>query len=81
MSPHQNPSQAWPGLDPGCSPVLPQDNPAVMPDTNAVKWLRAQGVAFEVLEYTFTEIGAGYAIGPFGGNPAARYWTFDLADR
>ena len=32
-----------------------------MPDTNAVKWLRAQGVAFEVLEYTFTEIGADHA--------------------
>ncbi len=29
----------------------------------------------------FTEIGAGYAVGPFGGNPAARFWTFDLADR
>jgi hypothetical protein len=29
----------------------------------------------------FTEVGAGYAIGPFGGNPAARFWTFDLADR
>jgi Cys-tRNA(Pro)/Cys-tRNA(Cys) deacylase len=32
-----------------------------MADTNAVKWLRAQGVAFEVLEYTFTEIGADHA--------------------
>jgi uncharacterized protein YkwD len=29
----------------------------------------------------FTEIGAGYAIGPYGGTPAARYWTWDLADR
>jgi hypothetical protein len=29
----------------------------------------------------FTEIGAGYAIGRFGGNGSARYWTFDLADR
>lgn len=32
-----------------------------MPDTNAVKWLRTQGVAFEVLEYAFTEIGADHA--------------------
>ncbi len=32
-----------------------------MSDTNAVKWLRTQGVAFEVLEYTFTEIGADHA--------------------
>lgn len=32
-------------------------------------------------EPTFTEIGAGYAVGPFGGNPSARYWTLDLADR
>ncbi|MBF8259640.1 MAG: hypothetical protein HW377_2014 [Actinobacteria bacterium] len=34
-----------------------------------------------LMDPDFTEIGAGYAIGPFGGNPAARYWTFDLADR
>ena len=32
-----------------------------MADTNAIKWLRTQGVAFEVLEYTFTEIGADKA--------------------
>jgi len=32
-----------------------------MSDTNAVKWLRAQDVGFEVLEYTFTEIGADHA--------------------
>lgn len=32
-----------------------------MAETNAVKWLRAQGVAFEVLEYEFTEIGAEHA--------------------
>ena len=32
-----------------------------MPDTNAIKWLRSQGVAFDVLEYTFTEIGADHA--------------------
>ena len=29
-----------------------------MSDTNAIKWLRAQGVAFEVLEYEFTKVGA-----------------------
>jgi hypothetical protein len=33
------------------------------------------------MDPAFTEIGAGYSIGPFGGNPAARYWTIDLADR
>lgn len=32
-----------------------------MSDTNAVKWLRTQDVPFEVLEYTFTEIGADHA--------------------
>jgi Cys-tRNA(Pro)/Cys-tRNA(Cys) deacylase len=32
-----------------------------MSDTNAIKWLRAQGVAFDVLEYDFTEIGADHA--------------------
>jgi uncharacterized protein YkwD len=34
-----------------------------------------------MMDPSFTEIGAGYSNGPFGGNPAARYWTFDLADR
>lgn len=32
-----------------------------MSDTNAIKWLRTQGVAFDVLEYTFTEVGADHA--------------------
>jgi Cys-tRNA(Pro)/Cys-tRNA(Cys) deacylase len=32
-----------------------------MSDTNAVKWLRAQGVQFRTLEYEFTEIGADHA--------------------
>ena len=32
-----------------------------MSDTNAIKWLRAQGVSFKVLEYEFTEIGAEHA--------------------
>ncbi|MGD8454561.1 MAG: aminoacyl-tRNA deacylase [Phycisphaerae bacterium] len=32
-----------------------------MSETNAVKWLRTQGVDFTALEYTFTEIGADHA--------------------
>lgn len=32
-----------------------------MSDTNAIKWLRAQNVPFDVLTYTFTEIGADLA--------------------
>jgi Cys-tRNA(Pro)/Cys-tRNA(Cys) deacylase len=32
-----------------------------MSDTNAVKWLHAQGVRFLVLEYVFAEIGANHA--------------------
>jgi Cys-tRNA(Pro) deacylase len=32
-----------------------------MSDTNAVKWLRAQGVGFEALPYEFSEIGADHA--------------------
>lgn len=32
-----------------------------MSDTNPIKWLRAQNVAFDVLTYTFTEIGADRA--------------------
>jgi uncharacterized protein YkwD len=44
-------------------------------------WLGSEGHCRNVMNPAFTEIGAGYAIGPFGGNPAARFWTFDLADR
>ena len=44
-------------------------------------WLGSEGHCQNLMNPAFTEIGAGYAIGPFGGNPAARYWTFDLADR
>ena len=44
-------------------------------------WLGSEGHCRNVMNPAFTEIGAGYATGPFGGNPAARYWTFDLADR
>ena len=44
-------------------------------------WLGSEGHCVNLMDPDFTEIGAGYAIGPYGGNPAARYWTFDLADR
>ena len=44
-------------------------------------WLGSAGHCQNMMNPAFTEIGAGYAIGPFGGSPAARYWTFDLADR
>jgi len=44
-------------------------------------WLGSEGHCRNMMDPDFTEIGAGYAIGPFGGNPTARYWTFDLADR
>jgi hypothetical protein len=37
-----------------------------MSDTNAVKWLRAQGVDFELLEYEFSEIGAEHAAAAVG---------------
>lgn len=32
-----------------------------MSDTNAIKWLRAQRVGFDVLEYAFTQVGADRA--------------------
>jgi uncharacterized protein YkwD len=44
-------------------------------------WLGSEGHCRNMMDPDFTEIGAGYAVGPFGGNPAARHWTFDLADR
>jgi uncharacterized protein YkwD len=44
-------------------------------------WLGSEGHCRNLMDPDFTEIGAGYAISPFSGNPAARYWTFDLADR
>lgn len=37
-----------------------------MSDTNVVKWLRAQGVSFEVLEYAFEEVGADQAAAAVG---------------
>jgi uncharacterized protein YkwD len=44
-------------------------------------WLVSEWHCRNLMNPAFTEIGAGYAIGPFGGNPVARLWTFDLADR
>ncbi len=44
-------------------------------------WLGSEGHCRNLMDADFTEIGAGYAIGSSGGNPVARYWTFDLADR
>ncbi|MBE0568454.1 MAG: CAP domain-containing protein [Deltaproteobacteria bacterium] len=44
-------------------------------------WLGSEGHCRNLMDPAFTEVGAGYAIGPFGGNLAARYWTLDLADR
>jgi uncharacterized protein YkwD len=44
-------------------------------------WLASDGHCRNLMAPAFAEIGAGYAVGPFGGNPAALYWTFDLADR
>ena len=44
-------------------------------------WLESERHCRNLMDPAFTEIGAGYAIGPYGGNPAARIWTFDLADR
>jgi uncharacterized protein YkwD len=44
-------------------------------------WLGSEGHCRNLMNPAFTEIGAGYAVGPFGGNPSARYWTLDLADR
>lgn len=37
-----------------------------MSETNAVKWLRGQSVPFDVLEYTFSEIGADHAAAAVG---------------
>lgn len=37
-----------------------------MSDTNAVKWLRSQQVAFEVIPYDFTQVGADRAAEAIG---------------
>ena len=42
-------------------------------------WLGSEGHCRNIMNPAFAEIGAAFAEGPFGGNPAALYWTFDLA--
>lgn len=37
-----------------------------MSDTNAIKWLRANQIEFDVLEYEFTQIGAQHAAAAVG---------------
>ncbi len=44
-------------------------------------WLGSEGHCRNIMDPDFTEIGAGYAIGQYGGSSSARYWTLDLADR
>ena len=44
-------------------------------------WLGSEGHCRNIMDPDFTEIGAGYAVGQYGGNSSARYWTLDLADR
>ena len=41
-------------------------------------WLGSEGHCRNIMNPAFAEIGAAFAEGPFGGNPAALYWTFDL---
>jgi Cys-tRNA(Pro) deacylase len=40
---------------------VPSGAMGIMSDTNAIKWLRTQDVAFEPLPYEFTDIGADHA--------------------
>jgi uncharacterized protein YkwD len=42
-------------------------------------WLGSEGHCRNIMNPAFAEIGAAFAEGPFGGNPATLYWTFDLA--
>jgi len=42
-------------------------------------WLGSDGHCRNIMEPSFTEIGAAYAEGPYQGIPSAPYWTFDLA--
>ena len=42
-------------------------------------WLGSEGHCRNIMNPGFEEIGAGFAVGQFGGSPSARYWTFDLA--
>jgi len=42
-------------------------------------WLGSDGHCGNIMNPSFTEIGAGFAEGPYLGTPSAPYWTFDLA--
>jgi uncharacterized protein YkwD len=42
-------------------------------------WLGSEGHCRNIMTPAFTEIGAAFAEGQYQGNPAALYWTFDLA--
>jgi len=42
-------------------------------------WLNSEGHCRNIMNSAFAEIGAAFAEGQYLGNPAAPYWTFDLA--
>ncbi|MDH3238519.1 MAG: CAP domain-containing protein, partial [Deltaproteobacteria bacterium] len=42
-------------------------------------WLDSEGHCRNIMNPAFAEIGAAFAEGQSLGNPAAPYWTFDLA--
>jgi uncharacterized protein YkwD len=42
-------------------------------------WLDSEGHCSNLMTPAFAEIGAAFAEGQYLGNPAAPYWTFDLA--
>ncbi|MGA7104444.1 MAG: CAP domain-containing protein [Candidatus Deferrimicrobiaceae bacterium] len=42
-------------------------------------WLDSEGHCSNIMNSAFAEIGAAFAEGQYLGNPAAPYWTFDLA--
>lgn len=42
-------------------------------------WLGSEGHCRNIMNPAFAEIGAAFAEGQYQGNPAALYWTFDLA--
>lgn len=50
------------------------------PSTAAVvqSWLSSEGHCRNIMSPEFHEIGAAYAIGPYQGMPAAKYWTLVL---
>lgn len=42
-------------------------------------WVASPGHCLNIMNANFTEIGAAYDVGVYLTNPAARYWTLDLA--